>query len=97
MPWSPLKYTDIIFKELKRKGYTFEVPKQVMHAEIMRQTILVRMPTISNVTNAFKTLGYIKESPSGGFWIITYWDDKIPKIIKKPEHSKVDKYNELIG
>ena len=71
MPWSPLKYKDEIFENIRKKGYTNFVTTKVLKAEIMRATGLIRDETISNVIRAFETLGYIELSP-GGVWEIKY-------------------------
>ena len=82
MPWSPLKYTEQIFLNLKELGYEYEVSTAILHREIMRETQLVRSSTIKNVVKAFEKLNYIRQKTSG-VWEIRYWKldrDEEPEI-----------------
>ena len=82
MPWSPLKYTEQIFLNLKELGYEYEVSTAILHREIMRETQLVRSSTIKNVVKAFEKLNYIRQKTSG-VWEIRYWKldrDSEPEI-----------------
>jgi len=74
MPWSPLKYADQIFSNLKNRGFVEEVTTQELSTEIMRVTGLIRPQTIRNVIRAFEQLGYIKHK-SGDVWAIAYAKD----------------------
>lgn len=90
MPWSPLKYTENIFKDLLDKGYEEYVTTEVLFSTIMKHTQLIREITIKNVIKAFRTLGYIEASADG------VWRIKYGKTLTKTADDNLEKYDGLI-
>jgi len=68
MPWSPVRYFPEIVRNLRRKGFTKEVSTDILAAEIMRVTGLIRPQTLKRVVYAMETLGYIKMVSESGIW-----------------------------
>jgi hypothetical protein len=75
MPWSPLKYTDKIFEDLRKEGYVEQVTTEALHTAIMKETKLIRSQTIAQVIKAFERLGYI-EPIGNNVWKIKYGEEK---------------------
>jgi len=87
MPWSPLKYTEEIFHDLKRRGYETEATTQELHVSIMKATQLIRSATIKNVVHAFMQLGYVKQK-ANGVWEINYWKTDQSKATEAREEAE---------
>jgi len=75
MPWTPLKYTEEIFSQLRKWNQVNETTKIHLKRAIMMHTGLIREESIKRVIVAFETLGYI-EKVAPDIWKIKYWEIK---------------------
>lgn len=96
MPWSPLQYTEEIFRLLKKWGHINQTTTTYLHRAIMLETKLIKAKTIAQTIRAFEQLGYIEALPNGNFKI-NYWKKEESKEKTKYEiEQEIEKYNEVI-
>ena len=68
-PWSPIPKFPEVMKNLK-KNFTKQAKTETIETEIIRTIGITKDSTIKNTIQIMERLGYLKQHPSGAFWIL---------------------------
>jgi len=60
MPWSFVSYVEPILRQLRQRGYEFEVPVTDLRREMMRETGVINSRKLADYMRVMEELGYIK-------------------------------------